>query len=407
LGNAYFPFHLEDFGIGSLPFPIFMPPLDQLVHFIAHERPGDEGLQISPEVRAAYATLFDRYRAAIEPVRERCDHDGSVTEVVGFVEDVSRTVFMIRAMARAIYERANQSAGPIHVVEGGSGSGLLAGVASLIHPRVKVLSVDSELERVEVGRVFAGSLPTRDAMTCRAQDLIENPDVGEVDVLIAEHIDCGLQSEWATGVPRIVGVDPDFCIPHSVVPVAFSDPRLRLYVVPGGDPLHAFYGFDDSLQVLKGREIVLADSQSDDDVVFEGSLSYPPGLSPFLVGNDIRWGSPRFGRASLYQQSQDYCAGRRDPNAWENHLMGFFLLDAGFPAAAQRHLSKAYMAVNNSSGDRQDMSFSLRYLCGMLEGEAPQTKVFTPDMEFVVRSSKVLADEVVECSDQDRYAVGA
>ncbi len=384
-----------------------MPPLDQLVHFIAHERPGDEGLQISSEVREAYGVLLDRYRAAIELVYERCDHDGGVTEVVGFVEDVSRTVFMIRAMARAIYERARQSDGPIHVVEGGAGSGLLAGVASLIHPRVKVLSVDREAERVQVGRVFAGSLPTRDAMTCRVQDLIQNSDVGKVDVLIAEHIDCGLQSEWAPGIPRMIGVDPDFCVPYSAVPVAFSGPRLRLYSLPGEASLYAFYGFDDSVQAVKGREIVLADSSSDDDVVIEGRLSYPPGLRPFLVGNDIQWGSPLFEGASLYQECQDYSNRRRGPNEWENHLMGLFLLDAGFSAAAQRRLDKAYMAVTNFSGGRQDMSFSLRYLCGMLEGDAPQTEVFTPDMGFVIRSSTILADEVVEFSNRPRYAVGA
>jgi|GEM_PF-4932064 hypothetical protein len=316
----------------------------KLARFVASEdREGDQGIQISHVTREAYTKMLGIYDGIVQPeFGDEFEEPNKLGSVRLFIEDTTRTILMMRAMMRGIKVRGGVD--KIHMIEGGSGTGFLASVGALLDDRVSVHAFDYNEFKVAATKAFASGLGLGDRVVTAQRDLIRDPYLGKVDLLIAEQICRGLLKEHGSRLPRAFqSVDPQFVIPYAVTPVLFSGMDLEIAKEDDQDvfsgTIHSFSLRDPKIH--KGQEIVLADSADPADFDVLARMILRPGFTPILVGNDVLWASPHLGEPLLHQTSEQFLRNlfdklRSSPQAedWENHLLGPTLLDSGMPSMA-------------------------------------------------------------------------
>lgn len=336
-----------------------------LARFVADEsRDGNQGCQISRDAALAYQEMLAIYDGIM--AEEFISHDSFERRMDGvrnFIGDIPRTVLMIRAMARAI--RAKGEGAEVNFVEAGSGSGLLCGVAAALDDKVHVSGIDAVELKVEATRALLKRLEVDEKRwEVRRADILKEPHEGRVDVLVAEHISRGLKTEHATKIPRAFDVDPNFVVPYAVTPVVMwgdrisYDPERKSRV---GFPLSSVCDF--------GKEIVLANHGDSEVFLVEGTTVLRPGLTPVLVGSDIRWASPLLPGKSLYQSNKREVSFDVD-GVTHNHLIGPALLSAGFCMDMERIKGNPYKervkfwGIDNLAWRCQPTRFAVSYPIG-------------------------------------------
>lgn len=335
---------------------------EDLALFVANEnRPHDQGLEIHPGTEAAYLEMLVNI---YDPLTHDCyegDKRGRLNSVRNFVTDIPRTVYMMRAMFRAIQVLEQEKTGPIVVSEAGCGSGFLAAAALALSPRTVVKGFDQEQERVEVSKHFAEALGYGNRTVFEQCDLTHSGKPLQTDVLIAEHLTRGLQMEKAAQIPRRFEVNPDFVIPYSARPATMWGIKLNIWEgFDGEQPTVLFERPRHGVEVDYGKEVVLGDPSHPDYFEVRGVRAIPLGFTPVLVANDIGWASPRFKGASLYQSIETYRPNPTKITAWDNHLMGPALLEA------VRKRSEVYYGFIRLDGEDEPADYEIRYPFGAL-----------------------------------------
>ncbi len=370
----------------------------------SEQSPEDSGLCISSETQDAYTQMLQCYDAAVA-LLYGMDRRGRLEEVRHYIEDVPRTIIMIRAMARAICERAAAS-GAIRVVEAGCGTGFLSSVAAALEPRVRVMAFDHHQIKRDAALSFAEYLGFQDRVQVQVRDLLSNPFCGETDVLISEHLSLGLQAEPATAITRSFShVDKNFVIPYGVVPVVVFGWDLHVRRDSNGCVSHTFVpSSDEDIRLCKSsREIVLGDPSCPAEFAVQGSAWIHPGCTPFLVRNDIRWGSPHLGDAPLFQVMNDsFLKQFFTRPEWENHLMGFSLLNAHVDPETVSNIDSPfeYLGIENPTDDMIQARFEVRYPIGIATAAfafgQPDVRVFSSDLKVLQGSSSFFARRIMD-----------
>lgn len=337
-----------------------------LARFVADEsRAGDSGCRISRETTAAYQEMLQIYDGIMDDeFANDPNFERRMASVRGFIGDIPRTVLMIRAMARATRAHG-ENCDPIHVVEAGCGSGLLCGVAVVLDEKVRAIGIDAVGLKVEATRALLKRLDVEEGRwQVRDANILREPNEGRVDVLVAEHISRGLQTESATAIPRAFDVDPNFVVPYAVTPVVMWGGRTT-HVPNDGHKIV----FPSGQMGVFGKEIVLADRTDSNMFFVEGSAVLRLGRTPILVASDIRWASPLFEGKPLYQSSREDASFEID-GVTHNHLMGAALLRAGFCMDAERIKRNSYgekmeyWGIDNPTSRNQVTRFGVSYPIG-------------------------------------------
>ncbi|MEK7145920.1 MAG: 50S ribosomal protein L11 methyltransferase, partial [Patescibacteria group bacterium] len=300
---------------------------EEAVRFVAKEdADSGVGTEITPAAEAAYLEMLKIYEGltqeVIDDVVEETRDRVSISEVIGYIQDLPRTVAMMRGVNRAVnFQLDREKKNRVHVMDAGCGSGFLVAAAAALDDRVEATGIDCDSRRVAVSRGFSKRLGMKNHISERNL-LLDSHDLS-ADVLIAEHLTRGLQTEMATQIPRAVEVNPNFVVPFAAQPVLYSQVSLL-----GIDQENGYtYELGEDLALYRAeKEIVLGQKGGDTLCQTTGILLCPPGLTPIAVGSDILWASRALGGAELRHKN-----GRDFPKqgTWEHHLMGPDLLHEG------------------------------------------------------------------------------
>lgn len=309
---------------------------ETLVRRIADESDyRDRGLRISSDTAKAYRALLAQYTELTRSCFAALDTQGktSVLNRRNFIEDAPRTIYMIRALQRAILARTKGGANDVQVVEAGTGAGLLMAAALALNPRTYAIGYDFTSSCITVTQDLIHHLGYQARSHLEERDLIKDPPQISPDVLIAEHIDPGLRCEQAVAIPRVFAIDPNFAIPYAVTP-------------------GVYWARNNSTD--RGETIALAARGTSDGFYVSNAIELTPSsIHPIAVCCDVEWSSPMLGNHSLLQRSTNTL---RD-QGWENHLLQAQWL------RADRN-KNSYLGICNYTKAPQTITYSVAYPIG-------------------------------------------
>jgi len=199
-------------------------------HLHAH---GDAHL--TPAQQAAFAALVQR-RAAREPLAYIIGH----REFYGRDYDVDRRVLIPRPETEQLVELAlahmrSLPAGPCHVADIGTGSGIIAITLALEWPQAIVYGLDISADALAVAAINSARLGTEERVVLRCGDLLA-PLERRVHCIIA-NLPYVAAGEWAELSPEIRLYEPEIALaggPDGLDLIRRLLSQASDYLLPGG-----------------------------------------------------------------------------------------------------------------------------------------------------------------------------
>lgn len=354
-----------------------------LINEIAREdTPGDSGTAISNATLAKYREVLEIYDGAMDKhyAADEIDED-KIKGVRDYISDEPRTIIMIRGIARAIRHKLQNGVAKIELVEAGSGTGLLAAASAAIDPRVEVKAFDFMKARIEASRAFATDMGLARRMGFEQRDLIRQPYEGRTDVLVAEHLTVGLQTEFAAQIPRTFKVDPRFVIPYAVTPALLTG--VDFETMPNGERSYIFN--KNGFKAHKGEEVVLGNPSHTDKFDVSCNMLLSKGMHPIMVGNDIKWISPTLGE-DMTQDLEGFIKNIESEvskSSYANHLMGAHPLET---SSNHKHIVGLYNSSDFARTCGLRVVYSFGHAC-VYKGPEPEISVSNQFIEVKVEDS--------------------
>lgn len=325
---------------------------ERLAKFIGE---GD-GLEISPEDVSAYNEMLGIYDETVLPsFKKEIKKPHLLGGVRNYIADVPRTIYMIRAILRAVrIQEENRE--KVKIIEAGCGSGFLASVSAALSEKARVIAFDCMEEKIKASRHFAASLgyDGKKVWVLPRDLLSKEPIPVDPDILIAEHLTRGLLMEHAARISRNFNIDPNFVIPYSVHPFATTANFAQDYE---GEEVNVLLGQKPNR--VYGKEVVLGNKAQKDEFHVEGLLAIQKGKSHIMVGNNISWTSPHLSGDPL---KQDWQASTQATDTWWNHLLGPVSLES-------ECFDNMLYGLNNESGRIQLAEIQISYPFGIYTKE--------------------------------------